>query len=159
MAILHSYFETAITSIIGSVILWFTLFVLNDKIISPHILVIVLIASIIISYYTSIIISNNYKELIVEAEYRFWLTIFIHTNVFIGISIGIISGVIFAWLLLYPFSFIFGHPEESRWSLSVTNAFGLIMLISVIISMLLSVRYFFNSCINYIKRRARQSEQ
>lgn len=153
MKIPRNYFILAITSTIGSTIILLTLFSLNNKAINTYSLVIVPVICIIISYFTSKILLSNYSYLFDKAKASLWTDIFIILNVYVGAAIGIVSGVILAWLLLYPYTLLVGNPETSSWSASKTHVFELLVLISTVMSAIFCIRYFFKAGIKYIKRK------
>lgn len=152
MSLPRNYILLPATIIAGAVIILITMYVLNDRAINIYTLSVVLIICIAASYFTSKIVSTKYSELAKYIKSNSFIFIFIHLNVYLGIAIGLLSGVLLGWLLFYPYTLLFGHPEERNWSILITFFFGLLVMISTTMSTILSIKYFFNTGIKYIKK-------
>jgi hypothetical protein len=151
MKITRKYIVLPVTSLLGISFIFLILFVLNDKLLNIYTFVAVPVVCTIASIITYKIVTTKYIELIAKA--KTWMIIFIYLNVYLGMAIGIMVGVLFSWLLLYPFSLLFGNPEQISWSASKSLAFELLVILSTFLTTALSIKYFFNTGIHYLKKK------
>jgi uncharacterized protein YacL len=149
MTISRYYIVSAITSFIGSALILLALYVLNNKAINTYSLTIVPVICIIVCWCTTKILLTKYADLLNSV----WIVVFVDMNVYLGMAIGIIVGILLVWLLLIPYSLIFGSPEKGGWSAPITHVFELLVLISIVMCTVFCTRYLFISGIKYIKRK------
>lgn len=150
------YIVLPATTLIGILIIFLILYVLNDRMLNIYTFVAVPVACTIASIITYKTLVSKYVELVSKA--KTWMIIFIHINVYFGMAIGIMLGVLISWLLLYPFTLLFGNPEQISWSASKTHAFELLVILSTLLITALCVKYFFNTGIHYIRKKLNSVE-
>ncbi len=147
----HNIIMLLLATLLGIVVVLSTLFFLNDKIVNVYTVMTVSVVSGVISTIVHKVISRNYLDLIERA--KAWMVLYVYINVYMGAAIGILLGALLSWLLFYPFSLIFGHPEQVSWGSSKTHAFELIVLISTLLTTVFCTKYFFAAGIHHIKKR------
>ncbi|GAB6082703.1 hypothetical protein JCM30471_16170 [Desulfuromonas carbonis] len=137
-------------TIIGAIIVLLTLLFLNDHLVNVYTALAVFVLSAVTSTVTHRIVSGKYADLIAKAQTL--KTFYVYVNVYIGMAVGIVSGTIIGWLLLYPFSLFFGHPEEVSWSTTKTYAFESLVVMMTLFTTAFFIRYFFHAGIHHVKK-------
>ena len=99
-------------------------------------------------------LQRRYAELYFSPKFNLWRLLFIHLNLFFGCFLGFLVGMLIAWLLMFPYALLFGHPETKPWTSGVSYGFVVIATLSMIASIILVSRWFFKSAVYYLERKA-----
>jgi hypothetical protein len=99
-------------------------------------------------------LQKRHSALYFSSKFNLWRLLFIHLNLFFGCFFGFLVGILTAWLLMYPYVLLFGHPEANPWTPAVSYGFIGIATLSTIVSLILVSRWFFRSAVYHLERKA-----
>lgn len=115
-----------------------------------------LLAGIATGLYIVFLFRRKYEDIYTSPKYKTWMILFLLLNQYGGIISGLFVGVIASWLLLFPYSIIFGHPEgSSKWSPAISNLFMSLSALIMVISLWVFNRWFFKGSITYLRKKTR----
>ena len=99
-------------------------------------------------------LQKRHAALYFSPKFNLWRLLFIHLNSFFGCFLGFLVGILIAWLLMFPYALLFGHPETKPWTPAVSYGFVVIATLSMIASLILVSRWFFRSAVYHLERKA-----
>ncbi|MEW6110316.1 MAG: hypothetical protein AB1632_14285 [Nitrospirota bacterium] len=94
----------------------------------------------------------KHRGLSSSARFKYWMLLFIEGNLFVGILVGLILGILASWLLVFSFSILFGHPE-SGWTPFVSNLFKILSLILSIFLVAIFAYRFLKGSVLYLEKK------
>ena len=117
-----------------------------------------LLLGVVIGIFLVKYLNLKHHRLYANDRFRPWMLFFIEANLFCGILGGIILGILAAWLLVFPFSLLFGHPEGG-WSPFGASLFKMLLLVLGLFCIAVSTYYFLKGSILYLEKKTKSSDK
>lgn len=136
-----------------SIIFYTILFFINKTRFNFTYAIMFFVFGIITGILIIIFLERKRKKLYFSRKFTSWMILFIQINLLFGIITGLIIGILGSWFLLFPFSFLFGHPESSEWKPIVTYSFKTLSMILSIFSFLIVAYWFLKGSIIYLEKK------
>lgn len=111
------------------------------------------VLGMIVGIFIVLQLQRRHAELFFSSKFNLRRLLFIHINSFFGCFFGFWVGMLIAWLLMFPYALLFGHPETKPWTPAVSYGFVVIATLSMIASLFLVSRWFFRSSVYHLERK------
>lgn len=117
-----------------------------------------LILGVVIGFFLIKFLNLRHYWLYTNERFRSWMFFYIEANLFFGILTGFFLGILVSWLLMFPFSLLFGHPEGG-WSPFVNNLYKILILILGLFCVVASTYYLLRGSILYVEKKTGSSDK
>lgn len=146
------YFISALGGGVLGVIVYAVVVFANQYDFSTAHAIISLLLGFVIGSFLVKFLSLKHRRLYSDDRFRPWMLLFVEANLFFGVLGGLILGILASWLLLFPFSLLFGHPE-SGWTPFVANLFKILSLAIGMVSFAFLVYFCLKGSILYLEKK------
>jgi hypothetical protein len=146
------YFIGSICGVILGLLVYLVIIFINQYDFSTAPAIVSLSLGGIIGSFLLAYLNLKHRELSYSARFKHWMLLFVEGNLFVGILVGLILGILVSWLLVFPFSLLFGHPE-SGWPPFVANIFKILSLVLSFFLVILSAYHFLKGSILYLEKK------